>query len=91
MNTTIWKFPLRLAVEQTIEVPLGAVGLHCDLQDERPCIWVCVDPEAERTTRRIIMVGTGNPHPDLAKPTTTHIGTVQMNGYVWHYFEVGKP
>ena len=88
-NTVVWKFPLDLVEEQTIHVPHGAVALHCELQGRQPCLWVQVDPTVEKTPRRIILVGTGNSHPALAEPTTVHIGTVQMDEFVWHFFEVG--
>ncbi|HEY1309246.1 MAG TPA: hypothetical protein VGF24_37160 [Vicinamibacterales bacterium] len=86
MNTTVWKYPLKLVVEQTIDVPLGADALCLQLQDRTPCLWVAVNPDEKKTLRTIKLVGTGMPELD----TTTHyLGTVQLDGYVWHYFEVG--
>jgi hypothetical protein len=87
MNTTIWKYELPLAVEQTIEVPLGAQALCLQLQGGTPCLWVAVDPEAEKTPRKIVMVGTGMPGLNR---DTHYLGTVQLDGFVWHYFEVGR-
>jgi hypothetical protein len=85
MNTTIWKFPLAIDVEQAIEVPEGARALCIQMQGETPCLWATVDPEAENTRWTIRMVGTGagELEEDMA-----YLGSVQTNGYVWHYFEV---
>ena len=87
MNTTIWKYPLAVVVEQVIDVPLGADALCLQLQGRTPTLWVAVDPDAEKTRRTIRLVGTG-----MAELTadTHYLGTVQLDGYVWHYFEVGR-
>lgn len=86
VNTTVWKYPLKLEVEQTIDVPLGATALCVQLQDRTPCLWVAVDPESKKAPRQIILVGTGM--GELTE-NTHYLGTVQLDGYVWHYFEVG--
>ena len=85
MNTTVWKYPLAIEVEQTIEVPDGANAMIVQLQENTPCIWFAVDPDAENIRRTIRMVGTGMAELD---EQMSYLGTVQLDGYVWHYFEV---
>lgn len=88
MNSTVWKFPLMLAVEQTINVPAGADWLTVQMQDDRPVVWAHVNPAAAQLPRRILMVGTG--HALLGKGV--YLGTAQMvyGGYVWHFFEAAS-
>lgn len=81
--SVIWKYQLPLEPVFTLAVPLGATALHVAIQDGVPCLWAQVDPAAETTPRTLHMSGTG----DLIPDGLIHLGTVQMNGYVWHYFE----
>lgn len=83
---TIWKFPLVITGEQTVEMPGRAKILTVQVQDGVPCLWAVVDPQVPTRPRIIECHGTGNPS---VKPGADldHIGTVQMAPFVWHFFE----
>lgn len=96
---TIWKFPLELKYEQTIEIP-SASGLSPSSAKENilcvqnqgpneiPCLWAIVDPRHLMRKFKVYIVGTGHQiiTPDINE--RTYIGTVQQrNGaLVFHVF-----
>jgi len=101
MNT-IWKFPLAPADVIEVEMPEGAVILAVQTQQEVPCLWAIVDPDAPLEKRTILMMGTGHPRAEFDGKLTRitpearwkvvdsgYIGTVQMMGgeLVFHFFE----
>lgn len=78
---TIWKFQLT-AME--IPMPSGAEICAFDFQSGVPCIWACVDSDAEKVVRRFTIVGTGHETPGAE---TNYVGTAQDPPFVWHLFE----
>ncbi len=46
---------------QKMQLPLGAKFLHMGLCDKIPCAWFLVDPKAQPTIRRFLLVMTGEP------------------------------
>lgn len=91
----VWKFPLDFMgptgyvnPHVTLEMPAGAQVVALQTQRDTPCLWVLVDPHAERERRTFVVVGSGHEIPDEAGE---HVGTWQaLNTFVWHLFEV-KP
>lgn len=83
---TIWKFPLRITDEQTLNLPASAELLSVQVQDDAPCLWVRLDPAAAVLPRRIVIHGTGHSVPPS---TGRHLGTCQFRGgaLVFHVFE----
>lgn len=83
---TIWKFPIDMDTF-TMELPTGARFLDLQVQQGSPKLWFLVDPEAEKETRRFVLLGTGHPVPEAEK--LTHLGTFQIHGggLVFHLFE----
>jgi hypothetical protein len=81
----IWKFPLQVASEQTVNMPVGAVVLHTDTQDDVIMLWAIVNPDVRMEQVTFEMYGTGNQLPD---DITRHVyvGTVQRHAFVWHIF-----
>ena len=82
----IWKYPLKVTDEQTLDIPEGAEALAVQVQNGTPCLWVRVESTAPKTLRRIITHGTGHPVP---KTTGRYIGTYQIDGgaLVFHVFD----
>jgi hypothetical protein len=82
----VWKETLSLTVSQGIEVPEGAKMLHAGLQGGLVCVWFQCDPEAPKTVRTILMVGTG--HKEVSD-NARYLGTVLLHGgsLVLHIFE----
>lgn len=83
---TIYKYPLEIAAEQTILLPVGATILSFANQFETPVIWALVDNEAKKETADFRLFGTGHGIPTLTR--LTYIGSAQFQGgeFVWHLF-----
>ncbi len=82
---TIHKFPLEIVGEQIIEFAGNFKILHIAEQKGIPTLWALVELDYPRPVSAIIsMYGTGQ--DDLRIWDYKHLGTVQINGYVWHYF-----
>jgi hypothetical protein len=82
----IYKYPLKLVDEQTVEMPNSATLLHVAEQNGQLCLWAMVDPRREVVGVPIVIVGTGNPMGNVGK----YLGTVQMGRFVWHVFLGGS-
>lgn len=67
--TTIHKYPLQIVDEQIVRMPKFAE----------------VDTENPMDSRRIEIIGTGN--PIRREAYRRHIDTVQLGPLVWHIFE----
>lgn len=85
----IFKYPVNIVDRQEIEMPEGAEILTVQNQGGVICLWAIVDPEKEKLTRTIRIIGTGHDIADGEAETLIYIGTVQTNGgaFVWHIFE----
>jgi len=83
---SIWKFELKVADEQLVEMPAGSLLLDVQVQNGVPCVWARVDPEQPKVQRKLITHGTGHPVPDT---TGDHVGSYQLQGgsLVFHVFE----
>lgn len=84
----IWKFPLETIDEQSVTVPIINRPLCIQVNNGKPCLWMVVDPEAERVRVRIRVFGTG--HPGVTADMD-YIGTYQIEGgsLVFHVFLAG--
>lgn len=89
--TVIWKYPM--PVENflgddnsiTLSIPEEFQFLTVQVQDGVPTLWVEVDPESPKVEVKIAIVGTGGKVPD---PSTLYVGTVQLGGFVWHFYDI---
>ncbi len=81
---TIYKYRLKLVDLQIIEMHVGAEILSAGLDvDSVLCVWTAQDTSQPTVSRRIAIVGTGNPLSDAMM----FIGSVTQGSYVWHVFE----
>lgn len=80
---TIWKYPIPIQGEFTLNMPKGARVLTVQLQYGEPMIWMLVDLTVERHDRVFALVGTG-----YAVPAGDYVGTFQLMGgnLVYHLF-----
>lgn len=85
-NRTIWKYPLGIHHTSEIPVPEGGQILSLQLQDNTPTLWIKVNPDAPKVFRMFLVVPTGGSFED--DENLKYIGTVQVEQFVWHYFEV---
>lgn len=91
----VWKYPMGNWETGmfSAEMPAGAEVLSLDWQHGELCMWVLVNPQAEKRQRHFIILGTGHeidtaPHRELAQ--RDYVGTVQYLGgdLIFHVFEV---
>jgi len=89
MIKTIWKFEMEVTDIQEIALPIGAEILSVQAQREQPCLWVLVDPEAEKELRTFETFGTGHHVFYDMGVERKHIGTYQLKdgALVFHVFE----
>lgn len=80
---TIWKFPLTISERQAIEIPANSRFLHIGVDGEGVrCLWFAVDPSSDFIPMEVIVIGTGLDLPHVGD----YIGTINVGGYLWHYF-----
>ena len=69
-------------------MPRGARLLHVDFLEGQLTVWALVDPLNDRCDHRVVVVGTGERHPDT---DMRYVGTATLPllGYVLHVFDGG--
>jgi hypothetical protein len=86
----VWKFPIPIADEFSLDMPAGARLLTVAVQGRVPCLWALVDPEATRVPREFRLVGTGHriDSPAWLVARLEYAGTFQMadGALVFHLF-----
>lgn len=84
---TIWKFPLRIADVQTIEMPAGAQILTAQVQYDELQLWAIVNPDAPESWRTFAIATTGRV---MHFTPDKYIATFQLHdgAFVGHLFEV---
>ena len=88
---TIWKYPLKVAETQVVEMPKGSEIISAMAIGEDNFIWARVDAgEPKKEIKEIRVIGTS--HPIQEDEKLRHIGTTTMmdNKLIWHIFEVLK-
>ncbi len=83
----VWKYELQIVDEQTLEMPRGAKVLSVANQSGKLCLWAEVDQSERIVYRHFLIIGTGNlitEDFELRK----FVGTVLIDPFVWHVFEV---
>lgn len=92
-DQTVWRFEHRVVEHLDIEVPAAATVLLVRPHRRRLNdieIWVQLDPTAPVETRRLVLVGTGQPVPPDAG---RYVGTVFVGpaeSFVFHLYEQGR-
>lgn len=90
MANTVWKYQLTKE-DQVISLPVGAVVLSVAVQNGTTCMWVKLDPEEPKVSRRFVELGTGGVFPEDIIPNSEYfIGTCHHHHgqIVTHVFEV---
>lgn len=85
MGQSVWKFEISVEDEFVLAMPKGAKPLHVAVQDDKPCLWMLVDPAAGREDRTFYVHGTGHP----VRPESQHLGSFMLydGAFVGHLFE----
>jgi hypothetical protein len=94
-NRSVYKYPIPITDNVTIDLPVGAEILSVGVQKgvnvhgypEAVCLWALVTPASPVERRRFRVVGTG--HPISSNENLKFIGTVMLEGgaLVFHVFE----
>ena len=83
---TVYKYPLKLADEQDLEIQQGAQFLTVAEQQGELVLYARVISDAPKVKRRIRVAGTGHP-----RVNGRYVGTAMMpSGLVWHVFCLGE-
>lgn len=85
--TTIFRYDVPIEDEFTLSLPEFAKILCVGERGGTGHMWVMLNPDAEKVTRKFRVLGTGHPIPDASK--LDYIGTFFMASgkLVWHVFE----
>lgn len=85
--STIWKYELPIQDQFTLDIPNAARILHAELIDQKPTIWVLVDPVENLLRWHFIGIGTGHSLP--ADPGD-HISSFAMHKgqFAYHVFYI---
>lgn len=86
---TIHKYSLALTNEQRLNLHSGYKVLSVQVQNAIPTIWVQVDLNHAKAPATIFCFGTGHELDFPPDVTAEYIGTIQLNGFVWHFFDGG--
>jgi hypothetical protein len=81
MRTT-HKFPI--TQHNILYFPLLARVLFAGVQDDKPYMWVELDPENSNAEREFRIYGTGHTIPDEG----FWCASFQHGAYVWHLYEI---
>jgi len=86
---TIWKYPLEIADEQVVPMPIGAQLLAVQVQGERPFLWALVNPNLPKAQRFLATFGTGHHVPPNDHLTYVATYQVHQGSLVFHVFDRG--
>lgn len=89
MLKSIWKYPLELIHQQTINVPVDARPVCVQMQNGQLMLWADVSPDAIAAPFEVMIMGTGGEREE--NPDFHYLGTVQDRVYIWHVFTQAKP
>lgn len=83
---TVWKFVLPPGRNVRLEMPVGAVALDVQEQDEEIVLWALVNPGPPKEARYFTIVGTGDALGYYVEPRD-YLGTVKVKAMVYHVFK----
>lgn len=86
--TTIWKYLINITDgDQKITTPACAKLIHIGQHNEQIGLWFEVDSNEETVVDNIFRIfGTG--HWIKKGPKGRHVGTVIMEPFVWHVYQI---
>lgn len=83
---TIYKYPLQVTSEQTIDLPIGAKLLTVQTQNSTPCLWAMIRTSDYTKKIKVFTFGAGHPIPFEFQGD--YLGTYQLEDgrLVFHVF-----
>jgi len=86
----ILKYPIQIADEFELSMPVGALLLSVHTQADEPKIWALVDPDAETAVRRFSLRATGEDVTGLNPGWFVSTFQIQGGSLVFHLFDRGE-
>ena len=89
MVLCVFKYPVSMEAEFSIDLPKGAQILKFDVQRDKPMMWALVDSDAVKQRRWFRIAGTGHPI-DYPQHELRFVSTFFVAGgaLVFHVFEI---
>ena len=87
MNNVVWRYPINTQGITELALPGGAQALSVNTLNERLYLWVLVDPDKHRTTRRFRLVVAGESF-EASNPRYIGTSSIENGRVVFHLFEV---
>lgn len=84
----IYKYHINTAERDLLNLPIGAEILSVQVQNGRIYLWALVDEMARLEPRLFAVYGTGNKMPNARRDVGKFLATLQLDGFVWHVFEL---
>jgi len=83
----IWKYQIPLKTSFEIQMPLNSDILHLQMQNDKPCLWVKVNPyEKETELHHFVFITTGLKEEE--ENLKNYLGTIMFSNLVYHLFEI---
>jgi hypothetical protein len=85
--TTLREYTLKLdKSRQSVSMPEGAKCLSVQQRGETVVLWAIVTPQGAALELPVYIYAITNGEPFPSTAITDYLGTIQMNGWVIHYF-----
>ena len=87
---TVYKYKLSKDLKQTIEMPVGAQILTCQIQHGVPVIWAKVNSKIISTESRTFILAETGGEIEQYYSELKYISTIQLfeGAYILHVFEI---
>ena len=85
---TVYKYNIPIEDYFELDLPINSKILCFQIQNEKPTLWVLVNPYNTLYRHKFRLFGTG--HPISEDYNLSYIGTCQMmeGALIWHLFEL---
>lgn len=85
----IFKYEVSIGDRQPAPWPSEGEVLSIQMQGEKICAWVAIDPDlADASGYNLHVYGTGHPIED--RSSLIYLATVQDGSFVWHIFREAR-
>jgi hypothetical protein len=84
----VYKYEIKIEDFFELYLPKDAKLLTIQTQNDKPCVWFLVNPEAEKEKRYFRLAGTGHEIEKEFEHQLEYAGTFQLGSFVGHLFEI---
>jgi len=83
---TIHKYEIDITDTPVVSMPKFAKVRHFGVQNGKAFIWCEVDTDSPVVDHEFKLFGTGHPIINKYNSEMKYLGTIQLNGFVWHLY-----